>query len=58
MRLDLEPDAVARLRIPDRGHLRPSVARDHGQPWQLMNGAVADRGGKLNSPPLLQSAAP
>jgi len=29
MRLDLEPDPVARLRIPDRGHLQPAVARDH-----------------------------
>src|SRR5215472_5468662 len=36
MRLDLEPDAVARLRVPDRGHFRPSVARDHGRPWQIM----------------------
>jgi hypothetical protein len=27
--LDLEPDPVARLRVPDRGHLRPSVAGDH-----------------------------
>jgi hypothetical protein len=27
--LDLEPDAVARLRLPDRHHLRPAVARDH-----------------------------
>ncbi len=35
MRLDLEPDAIARLRIPDRGHLRPSVARDHGRPWRV-----------------------
>ena len=29
MRLDLEPDAIARLRIPDRGHVGPGVARDH-----------------------------
>ena len=29
MCLDLEPDPVARLRIPDRGHLQPAVARDH-----------------------------
>ena len=29
MRLDLEPDAVARLGIPDRYHLWPAVARDH-----------------------------
>ncbi len=28
--LDLEPDAVAVLRLPDRAHLRPAVARDHG----------------------------
>src|SRR5215467_1529063 len=36
MRFDLEPDAVARLRVPDRGHFRPSVARDHGRPWQVI----------------------
>ncbi len=36
MRLDLEPDAVARLRVPDRGHFRPSVARDHGRPWRVI----------------------
>src|SRR5262249_14262859 len=29
MRLDLEPDAKARLRRPDVGHGRPGVARDH-----------------------------
>ncbi len=28
--LDLEPDPEARLRVPDRGHLRPGVAGDHG----------------------------
>src|SRR5262249_12343084 len=38
MRLDLEPDAIARLRIPDRGHFGPSVARDHVRPWQVMAG--------------------
>src|SRR5262249_7252926 len=30
MRLDLEPDAIARLRVPDRGHLGTGVARNHG----------------------------
>src|SRR5262245_26185884 len=49
VRLDLEPDAVARLRIPDRGHLRPSVTRDHGRPRRVIDGAVADRRSKLNS---------
>ena len=29
MRLDLEPDAEARLRVPDRRHFGPGVARDH-----------------------------
>ena len=32
MRLDLEPDAEARLRVPDRGHFGPGVARDHRRP--------------------------
>ena len=36
MRLDLEPDAVARLRVPDRGHFGPSITRDHGRPWWVM----------------------
>ena len=35
VRLDLEPDAEARLRVPDRGHFGPSVAWDHGWPWKL-----------------------
>src|SRR2546430_1167599 len=30
MRLDLEPDAEPVLRLPDGAHLRPAVARDHG----------------------------
>jgi hypothetical protein len=29
VRLDLEPDAEARLRIPDRGHLGAGVTRNH-----------------------------
>ncbi len=29
MRLDLEPDAIARLRVPDRRHVGPGIARDH-----------------------------
>ena len=29
MRLDLEPDAVAGLGGPDRGHVGPGVTRDH-----------------------------
>ena len=29
VRLDLEPDAEARLRRPDVGHFRAAVARDH-----------------------------
>ena len=29
MGLDLEPDAKARLRLPDRGHFRAGVAGDH-----------------------------
>jgi hypothetical protein len=29
MRLDLEPDAKARFRRPDRRHFRAGVARDH-----------------------------
>ena len=29
MRLDLEPDAIARLRLPDRGDLGAGVAGDH-----------------------------
>ena len=29
VRLDLEPDAKARLRVPDRRHLGPGVAWDH-----------------------------
>src|SRR5262245_25977333 len=32
MRLDLEPDAEARLRFPDRGHRWPGIARDHRRP--------------------------
>lgn len=34
VRLDLEPDAIARLRVPDRGHCGPGIARDHGRPWR------------------------
>ncbi len=30
MRLDLEPDLEARLRLPDGGHFRAGVAGDHG----------------------------
>jgi hypothetical protein len=30
--LDLEPDAKPRLRFPDRGHDRPTVAGDHSTP--------------------------
>ena len=33
MRLDLEPDAEAGLRLPDRGHFRAGIAGDHGWPW-------------------------
>ena len=29
VRLDLEPDAKARLRAPDRGHVGPGIAWDH-----------------------------
>src|ERR1019366_3695664 len=29
MRLDLEPDLEARLRLPDRGHFRAGVAGNH-----------------------------
>ena len=29
MRLDLEPDPEARLRLPDRGHFRAGIAGDH-----------------------------
>ena len=29
MRLDLEPDAIARLRVPDRRHFGAGIARDH-----------------------------
>ena len=29
MRLDLEPDLEARLRLPDRGHFRAGIAGDH-----------------------------
>src|SRR3954470_20515209 len=29
VRLDFKPDAVARLRVPDRGHLGTGVAWDH-----------------------------
>ena len=29
VRLDLEPDLEAGLRLPDRGHFRAGVARDH-----------------------------
>ena len=36
MRLDLEPDAVAHLRVPDRSHFGPCVAWNHGQPWRVM----------------------
>ena len=32
MRLDLEPDAEAGLRLPDRRHLGPGIARDHSLP--------------------------
>ena len=32
MRLDLEPDAIARLGRPDGGHFGPGIARDH---WRL-----------------------
>src|ERR1700716_1735586 len=55
MRLDLEPDAEAGLRVPDRGHVRPGIARDHRRPSVIALGyegtsrAVADRGCKLNS---------
>src|SRR3954451_7861666 len=38
MRLDLEPDAVAHLRVPDRGHFGPCVAWNHGRPWWLSGG--------------------
>ena len=32
MGLDFEPDAVTRLRVPDRGHLRACVTGNHGEP--------------------------
>ena len=53
MRLDLEPDAIAGLRLPDRGHFRPSVARDHVNSaapayWAELS-ALPDRGSDLNS---------
>ena len=34
MGLDLEPDAKARLRRPDRSHLRTGIAGDHALPRQ------------------------
>ena len=36
MRLDLEPDAEARLRLPQRSHLGTGVARDHRKPCGIM----------------------
>src|SRR5262245_21311865 len=48
VRLDFEPDPEARLRFPDRGHLRSGIARDHAR-LSCKSRAVADRAGKLNS---------
>ena len=33
MRLDLEPDLEAGLRLPDGGHFRAGIAGDHGALW-------------------------
>ena len=33
MRLDLEPDLEARLRLPDGGHFRAGIAGDHRRLW-------------------------
>ena len=54
VRLDLEPDAKPRLRIPDRGHLGAAVARNHravsiaigdiARPEESRNLLVSDRG--------------
>jgi hypothetical protein len=43
MRLDLEPDLEARLRLPDRGHFRAGIAGDHqAAPRQWGGDAEAD----------------
>ena len=48
VRLDLEPDAVARLRRPDVGHLGAGVAGDHG---------AQHRSAKRLRPPLARAAS-
>ena len=49
MRLDLEPDAEARLRLPDRGHLGAGVARDHADAsFADCATGLADRGALNN----------
>jgi hypothetical protein len=47
VRLDLEPDAKARLAGPDRSHLGPGVAGNHGRLLQVFGQreAVAERSG-------------
>ncbi len=55
MRLDLEPDAEAGLRRPDRGHLGAGVAGDHqAASPRAMRRRLADRGdvARCTSPPL------
>src|SRR5882724_2331374 len=50
MRLDLEPNPEARLRLPDCGHFWSGVARDHGRLSSVLQSesrAVADRAYKL-----------
>ena len=54
MRLDLEPDAEARLGRPDRGHLGAGIAGDHGRAFVVEVGRhgvgarVAGAGGGAN----------
>ena len=40
VRLDLEPDAQARLRRPDGGHRRPAVTGDHAAPLTRISAAA------------------
>ena len=51
MRLDLEPDAKARLRRPDRHHFRAAVAGNHGAVFPSAGGGHRSAGNTRSSSP-------